>query len=80
MSAIIIDGKQIASSFRKNLKEKISNLKNNEKPVLAVISVGEDAASKIYVKTKKKYAEEMTHKWKNTNHKCLIPFIWSFWT
>ena len=59
MSATIIDGKQIASEFRNNLKEKISKLECEEIPVLAVVSVGEDPASKVYVKTKKKFAQEI---------------------
>ena len=59
MTAKIIDGKQIAASFRNDLKEKISKLNSNEIPVLAVISVGDDHASKVYVNTKKKYAQEI---------------------
>lgn len=59
MSATIIDGKQIASNFYNNLKEKISSFTDEEIPVLAVISVGEDPASKIYVKTKQKRAQEI---------------------
>ena len=59
MSATIINGKQIASEFRNSLKEKISQLNDKEIPVLAVISVGEDPASKVYVKTKKKFAQEI---------------------
>ena len=59
MSAIIIDGKQIASNLYNNLKEKISTFDDAEIPVLAVISVGEDPASKIYVKTKQKRAQEI---------------------
>ena len=59
MTAQIIDGKQIASDFRDNLKEKISLLDSEEIPTLAVISVGDDQASKVYVRTKKKYAQEI---------------------
>ncbi len=59
MSATIINGKQIASNFYNNLKEKIAKLTDEEIPVLAVISVGENTASKIYVKTKQKRAQEI---------------------
>lgn len=59
MSTTIIDGKQIASNFYAELKEKISNLDSEEIPVLAVVSVGDDPASKVYVKTKQKRAQEI---------------------
>ena len=59
MSATIIDGKQIASNFYNELKEKISRLDSDEIPVLAVVSVGDNPASKIYVKTKQKKAQEI---------------------
>ena len=59
MSATIIDGKKIASNFYNKLKEKISKLECEEIPVLAVISVGDDPASKVYVKTKQKRAQEI---------------------
>ncbi len=59
MSATIIDGKQIASNFYAELKEKISKTDSEELPVLAVVSVGEDPASKVYVKTKQKRAQEV---------------------
>lgn len=53
----IIDGKAIASSLRAELKEKIAKL--NTKPGLAVIIVGEDPASKIYVRNKIKACAEL---------------------
>ena len=53
----IIDGKAIASSLRAELKEKIAQL--NTKPGLAVIIVGEDPASKIYVRNKIKACAEL---------------------
>ena len=53
----IIDGKAIASSLRAELKEKIAKL--NIKPGLAVIIVGEDPASKIYVRNKIKACAEL---------------------
>lgn len=59
MSAIIIDGKQTAANYRNELKDKISNYNSQEVPVLAVVSVGDDPASKVYVKTKQKFAQEV---------------------
>lgn len=51
----IIDGKQIAKEIKDKLKEEVSAL--NEKGIhicLAVIQVGRDAASSVYVNNKKK--------------------------
>lgn len=58
--ANILDGKQTAQKIRSKLKEKVDNLKNNGIiPKLAVIMVGEDIGSKIYVKNKSKACEEI---------------------
>ncbi|MBQ7948926.1 MAG: bifunctional methylenetetrahydrofolate dehydrogenase/methenyltetrahydrofolate cyclohydrolase FolD [Clostridia bacterium] len=46
----IIDGKAIAAELRADLKKKIEQ--SEEKPGLAVIIVGEDPASQIYVRNK----------------------------
>ena len=55
----IIDGKELAKSIRLKLKEEINELKNaNIRPKLAVIMVGDDKASKVYVKNKSKACEE----------------------
>ena len=56
---MIIDGKKIAKDLRQNLKNEIQNLKNNVKPYLVVISIGNNTASKIYVKNKEKSASEV---------------------
>jgi len=53
----IIDGKKIAKKIRTDLKKKISKLKR--KPTLAVILVGYDKSSELYVSIKKKAAEEL---------------------
>jgi methylenetetrahydrofolate dehydrogenase (NADP+)/methenyltetrahydrofolate cyclohydrolase len=53
----IINGKSLAASIRLSLKEKIE--KNEKKPGLAVVIVGEDPASQIYVKNKIKACEEI---------------------
>ena len=57
MTAQIIDGKKIAAEIRKNLAEKVAA--NEDSPVLAVVLVGENEASKIYVRNKKKAAAEV---------------------
>ncbi len=58
---MIIDGKKTASELREELKKKVAKLKStyNAVPGLTVILVGEDPASKIYVKNKEKFAKEV---------------------
>ena len=58
---MIIDGKKAAAELREELKKKIEKLKStyNIVPGLTVILVGEDPASKIYVKNKQKFAKEV---------------------
>lgn len=58
--AILIDGKKLAKKIRSNLKTECEELKaKGNKPKLAVIMVGDDSASKIYVKNKSKACEEV---------------------
>ena len=58
---MIIDGKKSAAKLRENLKKKIKDLKSNfnSVPGLTVILVGEDPASKIYVKNKEKFSKDV---------------------
>ena len=58
---MIIDGKKIAAKLREELKKKIIEFKATYKsvPGLTVILIGEDPASKIYVKNKQKYAKDI---------------------
>ena len=58
---MIIDGKKIASDLREKLKKNIIEIKSKFKivPGLSVILVGEDPASKIYVKNKEKFSKEI---------------------
>ncbi len=58
---MIIDGKKTAEEIREKLKKKVEELKStyNAIPGLTVILVGEDPASKIYVKNKEKFAKEV---------------------
>ncbi len=53
--AYIIDGKRISQEIKDELKEKVQNLKlQGKQAALAVIQVGNDPASSVYVNNKKK--------------------------
>ena len=54
MSAEIIDGKAIAAALRQRIAKAVSQLQENHNltPGLAVVLVGEDAASQVYVRNK----------------------------
>ena len=58
---MIIDGKKIAETLRQKLKKEIVEIKSSFKsvPGLTVILVGEDPASKIYVRNKEKFSKEI---------------------
>ncbi len=64
MTAQLIDGKQIAQSIRSDLKEKVLRLQaeNKRLPGLAVVLVGNDPASEVYVKNKRLACEEIGFK------------------
>lgn len=54
LSATIIDGKKIATEIKDELKIEVEALKNKGvEPTLAVVLVGENSASKVYVRNKK---------------------------
>ncbi|MBO6233339.1 MAG: bifunctional methylenetetrahydrofolate dehydrogenase/methenyltetrahydrofolate cyclohydrolase FolD [Clostridia bacterium] len=58
--AVLIDGKELAKKTRQNLKIDCDNLKaKGIIPKLAVIMVGDNPASKVYVKNKSKACEEV---------------------
>ena len=58
--AVILDGKAISKKVRGELKIKAEELKQkNIVPKLAVIMVGDDPSSKIYVRNKSKACEEV---------------------
>lgn len=61
MTAQIIDGKQIAAELRKSLKQRVDKRLANglRKPGLAVILVGNDPASEVYVRNKRKGCDEV---------------------
>ena len=58
---MIIDGKKIAETLRQKLKKEIIEIKSSFKsvPGLTVILIGEDPASKIYVRNKQKFSKEI---------------------
>ena len=59
-NATIIDGKIFAEAVRARVKDAVSSLKNDHGliPGLAVVLVGEDPASQVYVRNKKKQTVE----------------------
>ena len=60
MAGQIIDGKKVAAGIKEGLKKDIEGLKaKNIKPGLAVVLVGQDAASKKYVSSKEKTCEAL---------------------
>jgi methylenetetrahydrofolate dehydrogenase (NADP+)/methenyltetrahydrofolate cyclohydrolase len=60
MAARIIDGKVFAASVRKKVGEHVAGLKSEHDivPGLAVVLVGEDPASQVYVRSKGKHTTE----------------------
>ena len=51
--AIILDGKETSKKIKENLKKEVDDLKKEGiNPKLAVIMVGDDPGSKIYVRNK----------------------------
>jgi methylenetetrahydrofolate dehydrogenase (NADP+)/methenyltetrahydrofolate cyclohydrolase len=61
MSANIIDGKKIAQELRSEIAKKVAEIKreNHIIPGLAVILVGNDPASEVYVSNKEKAAHQV---------------------
>ena len=61
MKAYLLYGKSIAKQIRHEVEEEVSNLRNEHgiKPCLAVVLVGNDPASQVYVHNKQKAAIEV---------------------
>ena len=58
--ATILSGKTVSARIKENLKREIQELKENGVlPGLAVIIVGEDPASKVYVGRKEAMCDEL---------------------
>lgn len=82
MSAVIIDGKQVAADIRAEVAQKVAELKKNRKNAcLAVILVGENPASVSYVTGKQKALAEVgmqdrsVHLPENTTEEDLLKLI-----
>ena len=59
MSAIRMDGKMVSAKVRGSILEEVNKLKEQGvRPGLAVIIVGEDPASQVYVRNKERACEE----------------------
>jgi len=60
MAATIIDGNRIAEDIKRGLREEIQKLKDKGKPIhLVAVQVGENPASRVYIKNQRKSCEEM---------------------
>jgi methylenetetrahydrofolate dehydrogenase (NADP+) / methenyltetrahydrofolate cyclohydrolase len=61
MTARVIDGKQVAARLRQELAQQVAVLRaqHGVQPGLAVVLVGEDPASKVYVSSKEKAVAEV---------------------
>ena len=56
----ILSGKEVAKSIKEELKLEVDKLKENGIiPKLAVVMVGDDPASKVYVRNKSKACSEV---------------------
>ncbi len=60
MSAILMDGKKVAECIRDEISNEVENLKKDGiTPSLAVVLVGDDPASLVYVSNKEKAAKQV---------------------
>ncbi|EEU21579.1 bifunctional methylenetetrahydrofolate dehydrogenase/methenyltetrahydrofolate cyclohydrolase [Lactobacillus mulieris] len=58
--AEILDGKTLANTLSEEIKEKVKAMSiNGIKPHFCVINIGDDPASKVYVRAKKRRAEKL---------------------
>lgn len=58
MSAKILDGKQLSADIKENLRQEVEQVtKTGRTPGLAVVIVGDDPASHVYVRNKKRACE-----------------------
>ncbi|KFI22094.1 tetrahydrofolate dehydrogenase/cyclohydrolase catalytic domain-containing protein, partial [Nitrosococcus oceani] len=64
MSANILDGKAIAANIRRNIKKRVQEriTAGLRPPGLAVILLGSDPASQVYVRNKRRACEEVGFK------------------
>lgn len=58
--AVILDGKGLAEKIREGLKKEVEQLKSRGiKPGISVLLIGDNPASQVYVRNKKKAADEV---------------------
>jgi len=58
--SVIISGKMISTQINRELRQEVNQLKNKGiEPCLAVVLVGDDPASEVYVRNKKRTCEEI---------------------
>src|SRR6185312_11765333 len=59
-AAVIIDGKAVAAKVRRSVAEQAQHFaqRHGRRPGLAVVQVGEDPASSIYVRNKRKSCQD----------------------
>ncbi len=55
---VILDGKQLAQTIRGEVRDKVATIEGDRRPTIALVRVGEDPASRVYVKSKAKACEE----------------------
>jgi methylenetetrahydrofolate dehydrogenase (NADP+)/methenyltetrahydrofolate cyclohydrolase len=53
----LLDGKALAATIKDEVKAKVDALEGDRRPTIALVRVGEDPASKVYVKSKVKACE-----------------------
>lgn len=83
MTAKLIDGKTISATIRKQIKQQVDSLwqSSKQRPGLAVILIGNDPASTVYVRNKQRACEEVGIQSRlhqldsNTSEKTLLDLI-----
>ena len=83
MTARILSGKQIAEEIKREVAEEVKRLtgEHGVRPCLAVVRVGEDPASQVYVTNKVKTSEELGmisehhHLSENVSHEELLSLV-----
>lgn len=79
MAAIVMDGKALAAKVKERVRRQVEQL--DIKPGLAVVLVGDDPASRVYVNGKKKTAESAEFTVRSTPCRGRPPrkSCWSWW-
>jgi methylenetetrahydrofolate dehydrogenase (NADP+)/methenyltetrahydrofolate cyclohydrolase len=54
----LLDGKRLAQTIRDEVRAKVETLTGTQRPTIALVRVGEDPASKVYVKSKARACAE----------------------